>query len=91
MREWKMVEILADVAKECRFAAKRHPPMRSGHEGYAIIKEELDELWEAVKKDAPPEELYKEAHQVAATAIRFMADVCWERIPEKEVGDLAQR
>lgn len=48
------------------------------HEGYAVILEELDELWEEVKKnqknyDIPAQR--KEAIQCAAMCIRFVAEL----------------
>lgn len=48
------------------------------HEGYAVILEELDELWEEVKKnqkvyDIPAQR--KEAIQCAAMCIRFIAEL----------------
>ena len=45
----------------------------SPHEGYAIMHEELDELWEEIKKKHPdPERLREEAVQVGAMAIKFI-------------------
>ncbi len=51
-------------------------PMASAHEGYAVILEELDELWWEVKHGDDREAMAREAIQVAAMAIRFVADVC---------------
>ena len=69
----------SEVRKELMAAMGKFPPFNSGHEGYAIIKEELDELWEEVKKkQSTPgraEAMYKEALQVAAMALRFMVDL----------------
>lgn len=42
-------EIIKDVMEEISFAEKKYYPYRSSHEGYAIIKEEVDELWDEVK------------------------------------------
>ena len=57
-----------------------HGPMHSAHEGYAVILEELDELWEEVKKKPrSPENLAamrSEVVQVAAMAIAFVVEVC---------------
>ncbi len=42
------------------------------HEFYAILKEEVDELWDAIKTDAPQNELEKEAIQIAAMVFRYL-------------------
>lgn len=55
------------------------PTFHSSHEGYAVIREELDELWEAVKRGhdlVAPEDAAHEAVQVAAMALRFLVDIC---------------
>lgn len=69
----------ADVQRELERATTKFPPFASAHEGYAILLEEVDELWEEVKKspsNRDPKALRKEAVQVAAMAIRFIRDVC---------------
>ena len=65
-----MIELQEATAKFGRFA--------SPHEGYAILLEELDELWAEIKsKDGfASGRLKKEAIQVAAMALRFLRDVC---------------
>ena len=48
------------------------------HEGYAVILEELDELWDEVKKNQKIYDLEaqrKEAIQCAAMCIRFIAEL----------------
>jgi hypothetical protein len=42
-------EALAKIRIEYERAAARHGAFNSGHEGYAVIREELDELWDEVK------------------------------------------
>jgi len=67
-----------DVFHEVEFAVGKFPPFNSAHEGYAILKEEVDELWDAVKgnkADGSLEAQRKEAIQVAAMAIRFVLDI----------------
>lgn len=54
----------------------------SAHEAYAVLLEEVDELWDHVKTKQPRRDLTgmrKEAVQVAAMALRFAAEVCDER------------
>jgi hypothetical protein len=66
-----------EVAGELAQARAKFPKFNSAHEGYAVILEELDELWiEVQKKDRSKLFMRKEAMQVAAMAIRFMEDVC---------------
>ncbi|KKK51818.1 hypothetical protein LCGC14_3111130, partial [marine sediment metagenome] len=66
---------LETVRNEIYTAATKFPPFNSAHEGAAVIKEEFDELWEAVKgKQLSKQDQYGEAVQVAAMAVRFMLD-----------------
>lgn len=70
---------LADVMRELERAMTLHPkPQNSPHEGWAVIFEELDELWDEVKKKGGgrDQQAYIEAKQVAAMAIRYMLEVC---------------
>lgn len=70
-----------DAIEEAIKASKAWPPMNSAHEGYGVILEELDELWEHVKtkqKNRDLAAMRKEAIQVAAMAIRFATEVCDE-------------
>ena len=73
-------EALIEVKEELLWATKNHKPFHSAHEGYAVIKEELDELWEAIRKlksfDDQNEAMKKEAIQVGAMALRFLIDLC---------------
>lgn len=43
------------VSTELEFAVHQFPPMNSMHEGYAVILEEVDELWEEVKRKQIPD------------------------------------
>ena len=71
-------KVLIDVRSEVIRAEQIHGPFNSLHEGYAVILEELDELWDEVKKKGHirDEELIREeAIQVAAMAIRFITNL----------------
>jgi len=78
MDEAYMLAIVELVKKEFHFATKKFDKFNSEHEGWAVIKEEMDELWEAVRlKQSNPERkdrMKDEAIQVAAMAIRFVHD-----------------
>jgi hypothetical protein len=67
-----------DVLEELDRAREKFPPFASAHEGFAILKEEVDELWDEVKGNAlgRRQRMREEAIQVAAMAIRFIEDVC---------------
>ena len=84
--------VLQEVGEELAKARATHAPMNGHHEGYAVILEELDELWEVCKRNTHKQSeleanqellraekrkaMRKEAVQVAAMAIRFIEDVC---------------
>lgn len=68
--------ILARVKEEVLAAAIKHAPMNSAHEGYAVLLEESDELWEHVKGDTGyTAEAMDEAIQVAAMGVRYVLDL----------------
>lgn len=72
----RLDRIVALVRNEVHLAAEQHAPYNSMHEGYAVIKEEFDELWDEIKvKDRDRAKILKECIQVAATAMRFMHDL----------------
>lgn len=71
------ISLLAEVGHALLKAEAKHPPMRGPHEGYAVILEELDELWTEVKRQPIDRAaLRKEALHVAAMGLRFLKDVC---------------
>ena len=57
-----------------------HPfdKLQSVHQGYGLLLEELDELWDEIKKKNDlrnTKAMREEAKQLAALAIRFMTDL----------------
>ena len=68
------------IVDEFARATAEFGPFASPHEGYAILQEEADELWEEVKSGrAATHRGASEATQVAAMAMRFLVDVCSEK------------
>ncbi len=61
---------------EYQNATCHYRKFNSTHEGYAVLKEEMDELWDAIKQNQSKKEIKKEAIQVAAMAIRLVLDCC---------------
>lgn len=70
----KIDTVLAMVREELIRARTKFPTMRSGHEGFAVIMEELDELWDDIKDNNLPH-AKEEAVQVAAMAVSFVVDL----------------
>lgn len=72
--------IVEDILREYRKAREVHAPMRGAHEGYAVILEELDELWDEVKASKPSDPrraaIRREAIQLGAMALAFIKEVC---------------
>jgi len=67
------------VLIEYKSATERFGSFNSAHEGYGVILEELDELWDEIKlkqSKREPDSLFNESKQVSAMGLRFMVDVC---------------
>lgn len=78
---------IAVVAAELALAQRAHAPQASPHEGWSVILEEVDELWQEVKANhGRGHSAAGEAMQVAAMALRYLVDV----IPESVGALLAQ-
>ncbi len=78
-------ELLAgEILAELRRARAKHPrAFNSSHEGWAVLREEVDELWDEVKNQTEERSyarMRKEAVQIAAMALRFIEDVCDRRM-----------
>jgi hypothetical protein len=67
------------ILEEFKSAAKQYGPFHTDHEGWAVLKEEVDELWDAVKlKQRDPDRkrmMERGAIQVGAMALRFLHDM----------------
>jgi hypothetical protein len=73
--------ILDEVKNEALGAGRIWPAFNSAHEGFSVLAEEVDELWAWVKTNQKRRDIAamrKEAIQVAAMAVRFVADICNE-------------
>ena len=72
-----MDKLIKEILTELDSAESKFPSYHSAHEGYAVILEELDELWDEIKKRKQDvKKMKSEAVQVASTAIRFIKDIC---------------
>lgn len=64
---------LADVLEGLQKAYKKHGKEPWGrHEFYAILKEEVDELWDEIKLDSEQVFVEKEMVQIVAVCLRYI-------------------
>lgn len=66
---------LNSIYAEYQRAISRFDDFKSPHEGYAILLEEVDELWEEIKHNKSPgarDRMRAEAIQVGTMALRFI-------------------
>lgn len=73
----KLDDFLQAVGAEVQRAKSIHKSeFHSVHEGYAVIKEEIDELWNECKVKHPDQEkLTEETVQAAAMLARFYCEL----------------
>jgi NTP pyrophosphatase (non-canonical NTP hydrolase) len=72
-----MRRVMRLVENEIIRAWTKHPgEFHNAHEGFAVLKEEVDELWDEVKGNtAYTEDGMKEAIQTAAMGVRFVVEL----------------
>lgn len=75
----KMEVIVEDAIKEAEEAMNKYKrPFASAHEFYGVLMEEVDELWDEIKKkeqDYDKENQRKEATQCMAVLLRFINEL----------------
>lgn len=74
-------KITGEIIDELLSARRRFPPFNSAHEGYAVILEEVEELWAEIKYNKRPDHIRipamrKEAIQVGAMIVAFIKECC---------------
>ena len=70
-----MLQCLVLAEKEYRRSNELYPMFHSTHEGYAVIKEEVDELWDYIKeskKVTPCIMQRAEVIQIMAMCVKFL-------------------
>jgi len=89
LMDWRLLDALQlDVSSELLRATKKFGAFNSAHEGYAVLLEEVEELWEEIKKK--PRSQYKmktESIQIAAMALRLILD-CYPILDKDGLTDL---
>jgi molybdopterin biosynthesis enzyme len=71
----KLDSALNAVLAELEHAQLKFPSFNSAHEGYAVLLEEVDELWEEVKRRPSSDRdqrMKEETIQIAAMALKFL-------------------
>ncbi len=74
--------VSAEARVEVQEAVATHHGFASFHEGYATLKEEVEELWDEIKVNSANrsrQRIHDEAIQVAAMAIEIAAIASMER------------
>jgi len=71
----KLISCLSQLIDEFIRATTKHPmPFHTTHEGYAVVAEELDEVWDAVRSNQKVAAV-KEAIETSAMGLRFAYDL----------------
>lgn len=80
------MRLLALIDQELEQATRRFDSFNSPHEGWAVIREELDELWEHVRGNTGRDrDAMVEAVQIATMALRYVYDLGEDApLPEEE-------
>jgi len=71
-------KIYREIQAELESACGKFPTFNSNHEGYAVLLEEVDELWDLIKSSkeiVANNRMKNECIQIAAMAIRFIKDL----------------
>ena len=75
----RLTQGLQLITDELHSQVKQFPrPMASLHEAYAVLLEEVDEVWDIVRQKSSardPDELRKELVQVSAYALRIVLEM----------------
>jgi hypothetical protein len=72
-------EALKQIEIEFLRASDLYPNLHSNHEAYAVIREELDELWDEIKKSKDTKgnnQIRHELIQVGAMVVRYLDNLC---------------
>lgn len=70
---------IEEIKKEIESAQSKYPALHSNHEAYAVILEEMDELWDEIKKSKDVKgngRIKSELIQVGAMVLRYLNDLC---------------
>ena len=63
--------LVTEIYRELDRAMSEYGPFHSAHEGYAVLLEELDEVWDEIKKD-DSKRAREELVQVGAMVLKLL-------------------
>ena len=72
------------IIKEIGRIDKNGPAVNSVLEGYAILKKELDDLWDEIRKEPDgciTNVMRQHAIRLAALTIKFINEILWDNPP----------
>ena len=76
----KKTSAIKAINDEFNSAVQKFPePFKSSHEAYAVLLEEVEELWHEIKNNKHPGSNVRqrdEAIQVGAMALKFLVQLC---------------
>ena len=68
--------VITEINEELNRSYENYGKFHSTHDGYGVIKEEFDELWDEIKKKNPDKQKLKhEAMQTCAMLLKFIRDL----------------
>ena len=87
VRVTRIGKAIKAMIAEYNLALMHNLPLNNTYEGWAVLKQKLDELWEEVKlgETGPSRDvLRKEAAELGAATMRFIVDLTAEESHRKE-------
>lgn len=85
----KLERIISMIKNELEFATNKFGVFHNTHEGYGVMKEEFDEMWDRIKQNSSF--CFEECIQLAAMGIRFVYDLADERLMDRIQNDISDR
>jgi len=68
-------KIRADIEREIDYSRNKFPEFHSGHEAYAVILEEVEELWDGIKNNNLDSNKYNETIQIISMCLCYIREV----------------
>ena len=76
-----------EIKREIHNARQRFPAFNSHHEAYAVIKEEVDELWDCIKENSNATDKFDEVIQIISMCYCYVDEILIDEIDKEIAGD----